>query len=1228
MKITLLILIIGLWFPVFVLSETTAVVIPEIAKLHNLTKDELITKSQDIFNEASDKFRSELRGVFGNERLLERARKKTGSLILPAKKFTTSSENMSSLEIAKATLDHVRDRFDAFKRWIVLTEAEKILIEKQIDQIKIAQSTADIFIDKLDSLDSFILEIELRLDDGTLADSEVPSFLNTREMEKQILIVKQGELEGKLNKTQESFDEIILLLEKIKKNTTRMEANYSANKEKYSKELKQQKVEQEYSKQTPEQLLAEIAKLQEERIWVNGTFNLSYRKFMNQQRNVVSKLEQKLGELPSPDVTKLQITYSEEAQQIATIAKEIVHYHVEKIVKLKKLQKNLKSLIEYGESFEGDATVLNEHTFKIQVIARTLENFVAEKKLELDSIPENSRSKSLTIVDDKFSKRVSNALDIIEKARERLAQIDDEIEKSNIVQKEVKEKLVNLRKIYESAQQANQWEEKLKDLTAEQILKSFQENGEKFVQYEIDLQKLQEDFKIDQTTVENSKLSLESLKDPLFRLAQQEIFEEKQNILNMLYKFTKLELPTQEIQTQATDTDVKDKASEYETEAYQNLLSNRTRVIDRQQEQRINLSKILNSLSEKIKHYTKALSETSKIASQHYANAVELKKRLGRGQLDADEIPDGISEALKSNIVTQLNDKTTEMINYQTNIQQQIISFSQKDETLQETLIFLIGIQTLAGKRIDITLEHQKLNQDFEHQYSTLSKTELKALEQTANRRMESDNTTTEFILSFIPSGRADSLTEFMQDYYLELLELEDKKENLQTQKNKIERLTKLAESEKILITKLSPLLKQQKEQLENKKEVELVKIKVKLMPQKSEEILANFENKIENRLSIPAAISEKQKVFAIEEATEEIFDLHTQIIAIDKWSALFEQRLSSTGINVEIGAYQDKLGILNAKELTIQRRIKRILGHSQDEFTNNEKLDKHFSKLQFLQGEIGVLRVDIHKIRTQQTLQVFIKLIMVLLITMLITWITNRLVNFILRKSYNNKHSLLNEKPVGTFTIILPLLRTIFIFVIWVSATIVGLSILGFNAGTVLAGLGIGGLAIAMASQKTLSDMIGGISILLARSFKIGDIILFNGEASTVEDISLRYTRLREYSTDYLHTIPNSLLSEQKLTNISAAKPGIYLTMELPLSIGNSADKLELAMQIIVDVIGQNPHSSLRWMRFHGFENYTFTIKASFEVKWTQKEKIQTEIYTEVVRRLQQNDIGFTFPV
>ncbi|EDN67131.1 MscS Mechanosensitive ion channel [Beggiatoa sp. PS] len=166
------------------------------------------------------------------------------------------------------------------------------------------------------------------------------------------------------------------------------------------------------------------------------------------------------------------------------------------------------------------------------------------------------------------------------------------------------------------------------------------------------------------------------------------------------------------------------------------------------------------------------------------------------------------------------------------------------------------------------------------------------------------------------------------------------------------------------------------------------------------------------------------------------------------------------------------------------------------------------------------------------------------------------------------------------------------------------------------------------MASQKTLSDIIGGVSILLARSFKVGDIILHNGEPVTIEDISLRYTRLRQYTTDYLHTIPNSLLSEQQLTNISSARPGVYRTMELPLSINNTASQLELAMSLLVDVIAKNPDASLRWMRFDSFEDYTFRIKTNFGVEWLQKDRVQTEIYLEVVRQLKQNNIEFAYPV
>ncbi|MDM8566416.1 mechanosensitive ion channel [Candidatus Halobeggiatoa sp. HSG11] len=1208
----IILLLIFISSPSFSASSQPQNIESELLQLHYMTNEELLKQAQLIYDSAYSKLLAELRGVFGNERLLEQASKETKNLSIPSENIPVNIK-LNSLETAKLILDHQKERLDAFKQHFKLIEAEKSIVEKQIVQIESAQSATDIFSDRLEDLELFILETKLRIDDGTLVNNEIP--LVDVDVKKRELTLQQNKLARKASGIQRVLTKIISRLEKVNKNIIKAETIYSGTKEKYSQELKRQKVEHEYSKQNSKELLAEISKLQEERIWINGTFNLSHRRFKNHQQTV-SKLEQTLTELSSPNTTELYIDHIEEAQQAAELATKIVNYHVDKIKKLQNLNTNLQLLIEYGESLEGDGAVLSEHLFKMLIISRTLDKLV--NKETINAVPEHNRPKKLAIVGDKITKQISSAVVTIEKARKRQEQVAADIKKSRFAKNEVQEKLINLNKIFESTQQTRQWESELQGLTTEQVLQDFQKNSDQFNKNKQDLQQLRKKFTKAQNVVEEAKLSLESLTDYLLRAAQKESIGEKQNILKTLYKFAGLNLPvTEKMSVQAKDISIGKKRP------YQDLLSNRTRIIDEQQKQRIKLLRALNTLYQKITQYVDMLSKISQIASQRYANAVELKKRLGRGELDNDTIPDNITGALKTDIVSQFGNETTKIINYQVQIQQQIFNLSKQDEIFRGTQALLSLMQNIVGRRIDLIAEQKKLDQELKREISTLSNTKLKALEQAANRRMESEYYVTEFLLSFIPSERADNLVELMQAYYLELMELQNKYKSLRTQKKKIEYLTELAENEKVVINRLLPLLQQQKAKLIEQKEEAWAKIKIQLMPERANEIISNFEAKTGQILAMP--VLEEEKVIAIEKAADFVFDWHVKIIAIDKWSALFKKRLSPVGVNVEIGNYQDQLGTLSVKNSTILRRVKYISNQSLKGFIQE-------NKTRVVDGEIGNLRTNIYQIRTQQALLVFVRLISILLVSILIIWITNFIVNKILHHSkqavLRQTDSLIEEKPISTFIILLPLLRTIFIFLVLTIAVILGLSTLGFHAGTVLAGLGIGGLAIAMASQKTLSDVIGGISILLARSFKIGDIILHNGTPTTIEDISLRYTKLREYLTDYLHTIPNSLLSEQQLTNISASKPEVYRTMELPLSVGNSADKIELAMQIIMEVVGQHPETSLRWMRFDSFADYTFTIKASFGVMWKQKDRVQTEVYTEVVRRLQQNGIEFTFPV
>jgi MscS family membrane protein len=94
-------------------------------------------------------------------------------------------------------------------------------------------------------------------------------------------------------------------------------------------------------------------------------------------------------------------------------------------------------------------------------------------------------------------------------------------------------------------------------------------------------------------------------------------------------------------------------------------------------------------------------------------------------------------------------------------------------------------------------------------------------------------------------------------------------------------------------------------------------------------------------------------------------------------------------------------------------------------------------------------------------------------------------------------------------------------------------LGALGFNLTTALAGLGIGGLAIGFGAQKTIENLFGGISLLGDEVIRVGDACNFNGRVGTVEDISLRSTRIRTVERTEL-SIPNGTLATMNVENLS----------------------------------------------------------------------------------------------
>ncbi len=128
----------------------------------------------------------------------------------------------------------------------------------------------------------------------------------------------------------------------------------------------------------------------------------------------------------------------------------------------------------------------------------------------------------------------------------------------------------------------------------------------------------------------------------------------------------------------------------------------------------------------------------------------------------------------------------------------------------------------------------------------------------------------------------------------------------------------------------------------------------------------------------------------------------------------------------------------------------------------------------------------------------------------------------------------------------------------------------LGFNVTAILAGLGVGGLAVALAGQKTIENLFGGISVILDQPVRVGDSGKFGDISGTVEDIGLRSTRVRTLDQS-LVTIPNAEFSMMKLENLER-RTKMRWAPRLGLRYDTSAEQMQQVLSRLRDLLLAHP--------------------------------------------------------
>ena len=201
--------------------------------------------------------------------------------------------------------------------------------------------------------------------------------------------------------------------------------------------------------------------------------------------------------------------------------------------------------------------------------------------------------------------------------------------------------------------------------------------------------------------------------------------------------------------------------------------------------------------------------------------------------------------------------------------------------------------------------------------------------------------------------------------------------------------------------------------------------------------------------------------------------------------------------------------------------------------------------------------------------------------------------------------------------------------FILLIAATMI-LAQLGQNINGVLAGLGLGSLSFALAGQDIVSNIFGGIVIITEKPFEIGDWVKTVDVEGTVEDISLRSTKIRTLD-NCVTVVPNQKFTSAAITNWTRLNRRLA-QFTLGLEYGTSSAVLKRVLEDLRAMLTQHPdiHADTVQVRFSGFDSSTLNIFVQFytsKVDLAQHRAVMEDVNLKILDLMAQNGASFAFP-
>jgi len=251
---------------------------------------------------------------------------------------------------------------------------------------------------------------------------------------------------------------------------------------------------------------------------------------------------------------------------------------------------------------------------------------------------------------------------------------------------------------------------------------------------------------------------------------------------------------------------------------------------------------------------------------------------------------------------------------------------------------------------------------------------------------------------------------------------------------------------------------------------------------------------------------------------------------------------------------------------------------------------------------------------------------IMFMILTLVLTWMALRIINFIsivMMKKAEETESKMDDQLIPFIKDFLKVIIVIFCIFF-----ILG-SILKLNVNSLLAGIGIGGIAIALAAQSSVENLLGSFTIFFDKPFSVGDFVQIGEIVGTVEKVGFRSTRIRTIYKSYV-TLPNKLVAESILDNLTMRTFRRVRSM-VSLTYDTSKEQIEAIVKDIQKYLDDHPHTNQDGVvGFHEFGDSSLDILVQYfadHSEWKTFVTLKEDINFTIMSIVKKHGSDFAFP-